>query len=87
MVRIKSKWSPCLIKNHALTRYEAVDEYLQIHTFLISALDGGEWSVSHLDQFTSNERTFVTDWMEGFKRPRAELKAAVKRRFCTPAGN
>jgi hypothetical protein len=38
-------------------------------TFLISALDGGEWSASHPDRFTLGE------WIGGWVNPRTGLDA------------
>jgi len=35
----------CLTKYHAKKKYEGVE--VQLHAFLISALDGGEYSASH----------------------------------------
>jgi len=39
--------------------YEGVEVYL--HAFLTSALDGGEWSASGPDRFTSGDRAPGTD--------------------------
>jgi hypothetical protein len=39
------KLSLCLIKHNAMETYEGME--VTIHTFTISTLDGGEWSVSH----------------------------------------
>jgi hypothetical protein len=36
-----------------------------LHAFLISALDGDEWSASHPSQFTTGERDASTDWIGG----------------------
>jgi len=38
---------------------------LSRHTFLTSALDGGEWSVSRSGRFTPSERTVGTHWIGG----------------------
>jgi hypothetical protein len=38
----------------AMKAYEEVD--VQIHIFLTSALDGGEWSASHPGRFIPGER-------------------------------
>jgi len=44
------KTSLCLTKQHAIKTFGAVE--VQPHTFLTSALDGGEWSVSHSHRST-----------------------------------
>jgi hypothetical protein len=47
---------------------------------LTSALNGGEWSVSHSDCFTSKERPRGSiHWIGGWVGPRAVLDAVVKR--------
>jgi hypothetical protein len=48
------KLSLCLIKHHAMKKYWGVE--VQLHVFLISALDGGEWSASHHGRFTPGEK-------------------------------
>lgn len=40
----------CLIKRHTLKTCEVLD--IQLHPFLNSALDIGDWSVSSLNHFT-----------------------------------
>jgi hypothetical protein len=40
--------------------------FRRIHTFLISALDGGDWSASHPGRFTPGERAPGTHWIEGW---------------------
>jgi hypothetical protein len=49
---------------------------------LISALDGGEWSVSHPGRFTPRERTLVP--IRGWVGPRTVLDAEVKRKIPSP---
>jgi len=39
---------------------------VQLHTFLISAVDGGKWSVSHTGHFTLRERTPDIHWIGGW---------------------
>jgi hypothetical protein len=41
-------------------------------SFLISALDGIEWSVSRLSRFTPGERAPGTHWIGDWVGPRAE---------------
>jgi hypothetical protein len=46
---------------------------LQLHAFLTSALDGGEWSASRPGRFTPTERATVTHWIRGWVSTRACL--------------
>jgi hypothetical protein len=39
---------------------------VELHKFLTSALDGGEWSASLPDRFTPRERAFGTHWIGGW---------------------
>jgi hypothetical protein len=48
---------------------------VELHAFLTSALDGGDWSASRPGHFTRRERTSGTHWIE------AGLVAGVKRKF------
>jgi hypothetical protein len=57
--------------------------YSSIHS-LTSALDGDEWSASHLDRFTSKERAPGTHWIGGWVDLRAVLDAVVKRKIPSP---
>jgi hypothetical protein len=50
---------------------------------LTSALDGGEWSASHVGRFTPRERDPGTHWIGGWVGPRAVLDA-VKRKIPSP---
>jgi hypothetical protein len=54
LVKVMVKFSLCLTKNQAMKRIGGVEVYL--HTFLTSALDGGEWSASRPGLFTPRER-------------------------------
>jgi len=51
---------------------------VQIHAFLTSALDGGEWSAFRPGRFTSSEIARGTHWIGGWVGPRAVLDAVVK---------
>jgi hypothetical protein len=51
--------------------YGGVD--VQIHIFLTSALDGGEWSASHPGRFTPRETNHGTHWIGGWVGPRTGL--------------
>jgi len=57
---------------------------VQLHVFLTSALDGGEWSASHPGRFTTRERAPGIHWIGGWVDPRAVLEAEVKRKIPTP---
>jgi hypothetical protein len=57
---------------------------VQLHAFLISALDGGEWSVSRLRRFTPTERTPGALWIGVWVGPRASLDAVVRRKILSP---
>jgi hypothetical protein len=49
-------------------------EWMYRYTFfLISTLDGGEWSASHPGRFTSGERVPGTHWIGGWVDSRAGL--------------
>jgi hypothetical protein len=62
---------------------------LQLHAFLTSALDGGEWSTSRSGCFTPGERALGTRLIGGWVGPRAILDAVAKRKdpIFAPAGN
>jgi hypothetical protein len=58
---------------------------VQVHTFLTSVLDGGEWSASRPSRFTPRERVPGNHWIGGWLGPRGGLDAMVKK-FPIPAG-
>jgi hypothetical protein len=64
--------------------YGGVD--VQIHVFLISAVVGGEWSVSRPGRFTRGERAHGTHWIAGWVEPRTGLDDVEKRKFLTVPG-
>jgi hypothetical protein len=57
--------------------------YTSTHS-LTSALDGGEWSASHLGRFTPRERAPGTHWIGAWVGPRAVMDAVVKRKIPGP---
>jgi hypothetical protein len=57
---------------------------IQLHAFLPSALDGGEWSASGTGCFTPRERAPGTHWIGGSVGPRAGLDAVSKRKVLSP---
>jgi hypothetical protein len=81
-VKVKVKKSLCLTKLHTMKTYWGVE--VQLHAFLTSALDGGEWSASRSGRFTPREGTPGTHWIEGWVSPRAVLDAVVKRKTPSP---
>jgi hypothetical protein len=74
--------SLCLTKYHDMKTYKRVE--VQLHAFLISALDGGKWSATRSDRFTAGERTPGTHWIGGWVGPRAGLEAVEKRKNLSP---
>jgi hypothetical protein len=48
---VNSEMSLCLTKHHAMKTYWGVE--VQLHAYLTSALDGGEWSALRLGRFYS----------------------------------
>jgi hypothetical protein len=54
--------------------------------FLVSALDGSEWSVQRSGRFTSGERAHGIHWIGGWVGLRTGLDA-VEKKSLNPAGN
>jgi hypothetical protein len=50
-------------------------------TLLTSALDGGEWSVSHNGHFTPGEIALGTHWIGGWVGPKVGLNIVEKRKI------
>lgn len=44
---------------------------VQLHLFLTSGLDAGEWSASHLDHFTCTEKALGTEGTRRLGRPQS----------------
>jgi hypothetical protein len=59
---------------------------VQLHAFLTSALDGGEWSTSRLGSFTPKEKSPGCHWITGWVGPRAGLDTVVKGNILNPGG-
>jgi hypothetical protein len=76
--KVQVKLSLCLTNNkyYAMKAHGAVD--VEIHIFLTSALDGGEWSASLPGHFTPGERDPYTHWIGGWVGPRASLDDVEK---------
>jgi len=53
---------------------------VELHPFLTSALDGGEWSASCPDRSYPRERAPGTHWIGGWVDPRLDLDAVAKRK-------
>jgi len=60
---------------------------IQLHAFLTSALDGGDWSASHAGCFTLGEGAADTHYIGGWVGPRADMDVVVKREIPAPAEN
>jgi hypothetical protein len=60
---------------------------VEFHSFLISAVDGGEWSASYPDRFTPRERAPSTHWIGGWVGPRAGLDGVAKTKLLFPCRN
>jgi hypothetical protein len=57
---------------------------VQLHAFLTSELDGGEWLASRSGRFTARERAPGTHLLGGWVGPRAVLGTVVKRKTPSP---
>jgi hypothetical protein len=57
---------------------------VELHAFLTSALDGGEWSTSRPGRRTPRETASGTHWIGGWVGPRAVLESMVKRKIPRP---
>jgi hypothetical protein len=53
---------------------------VELHAFLNSALDGGEWSASCPGCFTTGGRALCTHWTGGWVGLRAGLDTVAKRK-------
>jgi len=53
---------------------------MQLHIFVFSAVDEGEWSPSLSSRLTPDERFHGTRWIRGVLWPRADLDLLVKRK-------
>jgi len=53
---------------------------VQLHLFLTSTLDGGEWPAAGPGRFTPMERAPGTNWIVGWVGPRAGLDEEAKGR-------
>jgi hypothetical protein len=78
-IRSKDKVVP---EHHPMEAYWGVE--VQLHTFLTSALDGGEWSTSRLGCFDPRERAPGTHWIGSWVGPRAGLDAVEKGKIPSP---
>jgi len=78
-VKVKITLSVCffLTEHHALKAYCGVE--VQLHAFLTSAQDRGEWSAIRPDRFTSGERAPGACWIGGWVGPRAGLDTVVRK--------
>jgi hypothetical protein len=75
---VNVKLSMCFIKHHTMKMYRGVE--VQLHTFLTSALDGAEWSITCLGCFIPRKRAASTHWIGGWVGSRASLDAVAKKK-------
>jgi hypothetical protein len=59
---------------------------VELHMFLTSALDGGEWWASRPGRFTPGERAPVAHLIKAWVDPRGDLLAGVKKKCLQPPG-
>jgi hypothetical protein len=80
----KGKFVPVLFitEHHVMKTYWGIGG--QLHVFLTSALDGGEWPASRPSRFTPRERVSGTHWIGGWVGTTAGLDAVVKRKIPSP---
>jgi hypothetical protein len=60
MVKLKVNLPCAQLRYHAINTYEEVE--VQLHAFLTSVLDGGEWSASHPRRFTPVPIGYKAGW-------------------------
>jgi hypothetical protein len=58
--------------------------YRQLHAFLTSALDGGEWSASRFGRPNPRERASVTHWIGGWVGFRTGPDTVAKKKYSQP---
>jgi hypothetical protein len=59
---------------------------VQTHTFLTSAVAGGEWTASRTGRFTTRERAPGTHCIGAWVDPRSGLEDVKKRKFLSLPG-
>jgi hypothetical protein len=69
----------CFLKHHAMRMYWVAEE--ELHAFLTSAQDRGEWSASRFGSFTSGIIAPSSRWIGGWVDLRAGLDAVAKRKI------
>jgi hypothetical protein len=79
-IKVKVK-SLCLTKHNAMKTYWGVE--IQIHSFLISALDGGKWSALRPGRFTPRETVPDTQKIGGWVDPRTSRIKVPEQIFIT----
>jgi hypothetical protein len=85
-----TKKCQCKCKKRGTTPWRRIAEMeVQLHSFLTSALDGGEWSASRTSRFISGVRVAGSNCTEGWVGPRAGMDDMVKGKnpIILPAGN
>jgi hypothetical protein len=84
--KVKVKLFLCLTSNHVMKTHGRLE--VQLHAFVTSVLNGGEWSASRLGLFTPGIE-LGTHWTGGWVGLRAGLDVLTKRKhiFPTPDRN
>jgi hypothetical protein len=72
------------VPNYAPRHEDVLGVEVYRHSFLTSALEGCEWSVTRPGRFIPRERTPGTPWIGGYVGPRAGLDAVEKRKIHSP---
>jgi hypothetical protein len=80
--KVKVKLPLRLTKHHILKTYGRVE--VQLHAFLTSALDGGEWSRSRPGRFIPGERASDINWIGVWVSPRSSLERWRAEKFSVP---
>jgi hypothetical protein len=83
--RMEVNLSLVLITQYATKTYGVVE--VQLHSFLTSALDGGEWSTSRSGHFTPGKKGPCARLMGGWVGPRTSLDMAAMRKSFVSARN
>jgi hypothetical protein len=68
-----------VIKHYAMKTYGGVN--VKIHMFMISVLDGGEWTALRPGHVTPGERVPSAHWIIGWVGPRTSLDDVERRKI------
>jgi hypothetical protein len=78
-VHVKVSLSLCLTKHHTIKTYRGVE--VQLHAFLTSALDAGEWWSSGTGRFTPGKGAHGSHWIGPWVGSGTGLDAVTKRKY------